>query len=76
MAALRQPERLCRHGPGRLPFAGIRLGVGVDTLVEATTLRFDDFLLEVRARALFRLNAQDRPTPVPLGSRLSIYFVC
>jgi adenylate cyclase len=41
----------------------------VDILAEATTLRFDDFLLEVRARALFRLNAQSVLTPVPLGGR-------
>ncbi|HXT81918.1 MAG TPA: winged helix-turn-helix domain-containing protein, partial [Acetobacteraceae bacterium] len=38
-------------------------------LAEAITWRFDDFLLDVRTRALFRLNGEHAPALVPLGSR-------
>ena len=38
-------------------------------LAEAITWRFDDFLLDMRTRALFRLNGEHAPALVPLGSR-------
>jgi adenylate cyclase len=38
-------------------------------LAQATTCRFDDFLLDPQARALFRLDDGGEPTPVSLGSR-------
>jgi adenylate cyclase len=43
--------------------------VDVDIPAEATTLRFDDFLLEMGDRTLLRLNAQSTLTRVPLGGR-------
>jgi adenylate cyclase len=39
------------------------------TLAQASTCRFDDFLLDHHARALFRLNANDEPILVSLGAR-------
>ena len=41
----------------------------MDVLAQATTCRFDDFLLDLHARALFRLNDRSEPIPVSLGSR-------
>jgi adenylate cyclase len=41
----------------------------MDLPAQATTCRFDDFLLDPHARALFRLNDGGEPTPVSLGSR-------
>jgi adenylate cyclase len=38
-------------------------------LAQAFTCRFDDFLLDQNARALFRLNADGEPVLVSLGSR-------
>jgi DNA-binding winged helix-turn-helix (wHTH) protein/TolB-like protein len=41
----------------------------MDTLAEATTCRFADFLLDPSAGVLFRLDADGAQTPLPLGSR-------
>ena len=41
----------------------------MDTLTEPLLRQFDDFLLDLRIRVLFRLNAGSAPEPVPLGSR-------
>ena len=41
----------------------------MDILAQATTCRFDDFQLDLHARALFRLNDGSEPIPVSLGSR-------
>jgi DNA-binding winged helix-turn-helix (wHTH) protein len=41
----------------------------MDVRAQATALRFDDFLLDPYARALFRLNDRGEPTPISLGSR-------
>lgn len=41
----------------------------MDVLLQATTYRFDDFLLDLDGRALFRLEDGGELTPVSLGSR-------
>jgi len=41
----------------------------MDVRAQATACRFDDFLLDPYARALFRLNDRGEPTPISLGSR-------
>jgi adenylate cyclase len=41
----------------------------MDLRAQATTCRFDDFLLDPHARVLFRLDDGGEPTPVSLGSR-------
>jgi adenylate cyclase len=41
----------------------------MDLLAQATTCRFDDFLLDPQARTLFRMDDGGKPTPVSLGSR-------
>ena len=41
----------------------------MEVLAQATTCRFDDFLLDLHARALFRLKNTGEPTPISLGSR-------
>jgi DNA-binding winged helix-turn-helix (wHTH) protein len=43
----------------------------MDTQAEATTWRFDNFLLDSRARVLFCLGADRAPIPIVLGSRAS-----
>ncbi len=47
----------------------------MDKLAEAITWRFDDFLLDTRIRALFRLDAGRVPIPVPVGSR-AVEILC
>ncbi|MEA2773567.1 MAG: hypothetical protein QOD93_6529 [Acetobacteraceae bacterium] len=77
--ATRKPSRYSRSCNTRLS-AGVVcegvhtgepgwLGRGMDRLVEAITRRFDEFLLDLDAGLLFRLDANQVPTPVPLGSR-------
>jgi hypothetical protein len=41
----------------------------MDTLTQPLLRQFDDFLLDLRIRVLFRLNGGSAPEPVPLGSR-------
>jgi adenylate cyclase len=43
--------------------------VGMDVLAEPRTCRFDDFLLDREAYALFRLNTSGERIQIPIGSR-------
>jgi DNA-binding winged helix-turn-helix (wHTH) protein len=59
----RSRRYFCIH-PGKI----IR-EVAMDTLTQPLLRQFDDFLLDLRIRVLFRLNGGSAPEPVPLGSR-------
>jgi adenylate cyclase len=47
----------------------------MDKLAEPSTCQFDDFVLDVRVRTLFRLNAKCAHIPIALGSR-AIEILC